>query len=213
MVIIGAGGHAIEVLRVLLDHQAMIDISFFDNTPQAPNKISNSYPVINSTDLLAFEFTKNPDFVLAVGNPQSRKKLFDLAVNAGGKPCSAISNTAILSQGGCETGVGLNIMHRVFVSENTKIGDGVLLNYNSSVHHDVSIGEFAEISPGSQLLGGVEIGKYAQIGAGAIVLPRVKVGNNAVIGAGAVVTKDLPSNSVAVGIPAKVIKYQTLNFK
>ena len=37
-------------------------------------------------------------------------------------------------------------------------------------------------------------------------MPGVTVGSNVVIGAGAIVTKDIPSNSVAVGVPARVIK-------
>lgn len=43
------------------------------------------------------------------------------------------------------------------------------------------------------------------IGAGAIVLPGVNIGQGSVIGAGAVVNRDIPANSVAVGVPAKVI--------
>ena len=39
-----------------------------------------------------------------------------------------------------------------------------------------------------------------------IILPGVSIGDNAIIGAGSVVTKDIPSNSFAVGKPAKVIK-------
>ena len=39
-----------------------------------------------------------------------------------------------------------------------------------------------------------------------IVLPGVNIGDNVVIGAGSVVNKDIPSNSMAVGIPCKVIK-------
>ena len=44
------------------------------------------------------------------------------------------------------------------------------------------------------------------IGAGAIILPGVMINENCIIGAGAVVTKDVPANSMAGGVPAKVLK-------
>ncbi|REL33819.1 acyltransferase [Rhodohalobacter sp. SW132] len=53
---------------------------------------------------------------------------------------------------------------------------------------------------------GVKIKDGAHIGIGAIIMPGVTIGKGAVIGAGAVVTKDIPDYSVAVGMPAKVIK-------
>ncbi len=53
---------------------------------------------------------------------------------------------------------------------------------------------------------GITIGSDVWIGAGAIILDNVKIGDGCVIGAGAVVTKSVPSYSVAVGVPAKVIK-------
>lgn len=52
----------------------------------------------------------------------------------------------------------------------------------------------------------VTIGDNVWIGAGATILPGVEIGENCVIGAGSVVTKSIPSNSLAVGVPAKVIK-------
>ncbi len=54
--------------------------------------------------------------------------------------------------------------------------------------------------------GKIEIGEYSFIGAGTIIMPNVHIGRNCVIGAGSVVTKDIPDESVAVGIPARVIK-------
>ena len=50
------------------------------------------------------------------------------------------------------------------------------------------------------------IGNNVWIGSGANILPGVSIGDNSIIGAGSVVIKDIPANSVAVGIPAKVIK-------
>ena len=48
------------------------------------------------------------------------------------------------------------------------------------------------------------IGDNVDIGAGAKVLGRIRVGNNVLIGANAVVTRDIPDNSIAVGVPAIV---------
>ncbi len=55
-------------------------------------------------------------------------------------------------------------------------------------------------------VGKVVIKDGAHIGIGAIIMPGVTIGEGAVIGAGSVVTKDIPAYSLAVGIPAKVIK-------
>jgi len=52
----------------------------------------------------------------------------------------------------------------------------------------------------------IVIKRNAWIGAGAIILPGVTVGENAVVAAGAVVNKDVPSNTVVAGIPAKKVK-------
>lgn len=58
------------------------------------------------------------------------------------------------------------------------------------------IGEKAETS----------IGDFCVIGTGAIIVSGVKIGNEVVVGAGAVVTKDVPSNCIVAGNPARIIK-------
>jgi len=52
----------------------------------------------------------------------------------------------------------------------------------------------------------ISVGDNVWLGGGVIVLPGVTIGENTVVGAGAVVTRDLPSNVVAVGNPARVIR-------
>lgn len=56
------------------------------------------------------------------------------------------------------------------------------------------------------LFGEIVIGNNVHIGTNAVIMPGVKIGNNCIIGVSAVVTKNVPDNSVVVGIPAKVIK-------
>lgn len=54
----------------------------------------------------------------------------------------------------------------------------------------------------------VTIGHDVWLGHGAIIMPGIAIGTGAVIGAGAVVTKDVPDYAIAVGVPAKVIRYR-----
>jgi acetyltransferase-like isoleucine patch superfamily enzyme len=85
----------------------------------------------------------------------------------------------------------------------------------------IDIGDNVQFGPGVQLISAnhdpddfdlpiatrpLRIGSNVWIGGNAIVLPGVSIGDNVIVGAGAVVTKDLPSNSVAVGNPARVIR-------
>ena len=54
--------------------------------------------------------------------------------------------------------------------------------------------------------GRIVIEDDAWIGAGAIILPGVTVGAMSIVGAGAVVTESIPSRTMAVGVPAKVVR-------
>lgn len=96
-------------------------------------------------------------------------------------------------------------MTHAIIYNSTIIGEGCLLNSACSIHHGVNIGKYTEVSPGARLLGNSSIGDFCLIGANAVILPNIRIGSNVIIGAGAVVTKDIPDNSIAVGVPAGII--------
>ena len=52
----------------------------------------------------------------------------------------------------------------------------------------------------------VKIGNRVWLGEGVIVMPGVTIGDGAIIGAHSVVNKSIPSNCIAVGAPAKIVK-------
>lgn len=56
------------------------------------------------------------------------------------------------------------------------------------------------------LTGNINIGDNVYIGIRTVIMPGVTIGDNCIVGACSVVTKDIPSNSLAVGVPARVIK-------
>ncbi|HIF9354877.1 TPA: serine O-acetyltransferase [Photobacterium damselae] len=84
------------------------------------------------------------------------------------------------------------------------------------LHDRVIIGDDCHIDQGvtiggtSKKVGVPVIGNHVYFGAGCKVLGPVTIGDNVVIGANAVVINDIPSNSLVVGVPAKVIKSNIL---
>ena len=58
------------------------------------------------------------------------------------------------------------------------------------------------------MIGEVEIGDDVWIGAGAKILMGAKIGRGAVVGANAVVRGEIPDYAIAVGSPARVVKYR-----
>ncbi|MFC1646383.1 acetyltransferase [Candidatus Omnitrophota bacterium] len=88
----------------------------------------------------------------------------------------------------------------------TKIGKFVIVSTNASIDHDNVIGDFVTIAPGVTTGGDVIIGEGSFIGMGAIILPGVKIGARCIIGAASLVRHDIPSGTLAYGVPAKTIK-------
>ncbi|MGN1479473.1 MAG: acyltransferase [Acutalibacteraceae bacterium] len=112
-----------------------------------------------------------------------------------------------LKDNGFEYGERFHMMDECIVDPShcwlISVGDRVTLA--PRVHilaHDASLKE----TLGYTKLGRVKIGNDVFIGANTTILPGVTIGDKVVIGANSLVSKDIESNSVAVGNPAKVIK-------
>lgn len=92
------------------------------------------------------------------------------------------------------------------VGTGSSVSEGVILNNSAVVDHDSRIGAFSNLSPGALVMGGTTIGERAFLGAGAVIRDDISVGADSVVGMGAVVTEDVPSHTLVMGNPAKVIK-------
>jgi sugar O-acyltransferase (sialic acid O-acetyltransferase NeuD family) len=205
MVIIGAKGHALEILDVLLFNREQERIYFFDDVSKSFELDPiNQYQIIRSPQELKKLFSASPSFALGTGKPSLRKKLSAFCKELGGELSSVISADAYISSLGVDLAAGLNIMHRVMIHPQVKIGEGTLINAGVIIHPESRIGSYCEICPSAVITGKVTIGNEVMIGAGAILLPGVNVGDNAIIGAGAVVTRDVQKNTMVAGVPATV---------
>ena len=115
---------------------------------------------------------------------------------------------------------------KLYIGEGTYIGEfnniraagGIIRigkNCNISQHismiasnHSIALGMNISSQKWDESKTGITIGDDVWIGANCVILPGVHIHNGAVIGAGSVVTKDIPANAIAVGNPAKVIKFR-----
>lgn len=203
MVILGAGGHANEVLDVLSVSRSSAELFLFDDTGADTNISHNRFFQLLRSELQLKEaFLSDPAFCVAVGNPRIRQKMTALAIRHGGQPENAIAHTAYISPV-ASIGLGINVMHMAYISPGAIVEEGVLINAGGLIHHDVIVGRYAEISPGATLLGGSTVEPFVRIGARAVIMPGVLVGEGAVVGAGAVVLRNVLPGEVVVGVPAK----------
>ena len=121
------------------------------------------------------------------------------------KQFSLISRNSIIDKS-VKIGNGTLAMPNVVVHKFSKIGDDCYLNVNSIVDHECVIGNGVHLMGSCYVAGRVIIEDYASVGANATILPDIKIGKNAIVGAGSVVTKNVKSNEVVVGNPAKFLR-------
>ena len=129
---------------------------------------------------------------------------------------------------GCEIGDETKIGTFVEIQKGAKIGDHCKISSHTFVCEGVTIESRVFVGHGVTFINDryphatnvsgelkteedwecqkTTVKEGASIGSGATILGGVTVGKNAVVGAGSVVTKDVPSNAVVAGNPAKLLK-------
>jgi len=104
---------------------------------------------------------------------------------------------------------------RVSTSGNCTIGDGVTLRYATIIARGCEIGDGSYLCPrvmtnnldiGKTQIGGAKVGKNCFIGTNSVLQHGIEIGDNVVTGSLALVTKDIPSNEIWFGMPAKFYK-------
>ena len=104
---------------------------------------------------------------------------------------------------GCQLQLGVQL------GKNVELGNGglgIVIHRHAILCDNVGVGPGVTIGGTNKQYGAATIGENTFIGTGARILGPVKIGKDCFIGANAVVTKDIPDNSLAVGVPAKIIK-------
>lgn len=202
--ILGASGHG----KVVADTAELLGYKcvFFDDA--YPEKQANeAWPIVGTGTELFARLAEFDGVAVAIGNNIIRFGKIQALRGSGAKLPSIIHPTAVISQY-AEIGEGSVVFAGVVVNAFTKIAAGAILNTACTVDHDCELGHAVHISPGAHLAGGVIVADCSWVGIGASVKQLVAIGSNVMIGAGSVVLKDVASDNVVAGNPAKPLAQQ-----
>ena len=100
----------------------------------------------------------------------------------------------------------IDINSILFDAHLLSIGNHVFIANHVTLHtHDGAAWILRDEIPNIRITGKIIIEDNCMIGASAHLFPNVRIGKNSIIGAGSVVISDIPPNSIAMGVPARVI--------
>jgi sugar O-acyltransferase (sialic acid O-acetyltransferase NeuD family) len=148
------------------------------------------------------------EFIVATGEPSTRQLLYEKLEQNELASVKVMDPGFVLSRFST-VGDGTIIHTGATITCNVHIGKGCLINKHAVIGHDVTVGDYSVISPNVTIGGNVNIGLGCYIGSGAIIRNGINIGDNSIIGMGAVVLKDVETNSVMVGNPARFIRENT----
>jgi UDP-2-acetamido-3-amino-2,3-dideoxy-glucuronate N-acetyltransferase len=106
----------------------------------------------------------------------------------------------------CKIGDNCKIRPFVFIPTGVIIEDNVFIGPNVTFTND----KYPRVRGEWKLLP-IRVKRGASIGANSIIIAGVTIGENALVGAGSIVTKNVPSNAVVAGNPARITRYKDKN--
>jgi len=205
IVIIGASGFGREVAWLIENSDNWNVIGFVDDNKDLENKSVNDYPVLGTIDFL-LNVNEKTNAVVAIGNPQIRKKIVERLQSNTNISFPNIVDKDVIIDKTVMLGFGNIICKGNILTTNIEIGNFNHINLNCTVGHDVQFNDYITVYPGVNISGNVIINDCVEVGTGTKIIQGKKIVKETVIGAGSVVVKDIIENGTYIGIPAKQMK-------
>lgn len=159
-------------------------------------------------DLFSQESLHGMNFLLTMGDNDTRACLLEKILSRGGCVPTLIHPTAVISHFAKIDNVGVCIYPFTYVQADAVVGKNTILLSHVNIVHNTIIGENCFFAGGATLGAYTTVGNNVFVGQDALVVSaKVKnIGNRALIGARSLVIKDVPENAVVAGSPAVIIR-------
>lgn len=202
--IIGAGGFGREIAFLLERIGTWDIIGFFDDAKELKGNLYG-YNVIGDISSLA-SYSSELNVVCAVGSSIVRRDIIKKIIGNEKLIFPNIIDPTVICGKDIKIGKGNIICAGTTITVNVNLGDFNIINLHSTIGHDVIMKSYNTLYPSVNISGSVITGDFVEFGTGTRVIQNLSIGENVIIGAGSTVIRDIPSNSLSVGSPAKVIR-------
>lgn len=203
LIIVGAGGHGLSVGDLALS--AGFSLRAFVDAKKAGQKLLGA-PVVQELSLIR-ERISSCAFAIAIGDNATRQEVYKSITNDVPKAQFPvlIHPTASVSKF-CDVRQGTVVLAQSSIGPGSSVGEFCILNTGTSLDHNCELGDFASLAPGSKTGGNVKIGRRSAMCIGSFLKNAVSVGDDCVLGGNSFLMVDQPSNTVAYGTPARLIR-------
>lgn len=202
IILLGNGGHSKVIQAMIHRTNGYILAGILDESIE--KYYEDNYVFYDNTNNLT-SYKNDYLFVIAIGDNYIRDSIIKDNNLTDDNFTSIIDANAIIPPD-VTIGTGTVIMPGVVINPGSTIGKHSIINTRAVVEHDNTLGDYVHISPNATLAGTVTVKDFVHVGSGATVIPNSTIYQNSIIAAGAVVTEDIEENSLAVGVPAKIVK-------
>jgi sugar O-acyltransferase (sialic acid O-acetyltransferase NeuD family) len=156
-------------------------------------------------DAIPPELLSEP-FIVTRNNPAIRKKYFTHATELGFQDLASLIDPTAVVPPSTTFGAGCYVNAGAVLGGQCTLGHAVFINRGANLGHQTVLDDYVSIGPGAALASRIRIGAGTMIGVGAVIAPGITIGSNSVVTLGAVVHKDVASNTVVAGNPARTVK-------
>lgn len=204
LLVLGAGGFARNVIDVV-EAMNRVDpcyrlLGVLDDDRSREDRLRRrGYRIVGNDAALA---ELAADYLIGIADPGTRARLDEYASSVGRTPAVAVHPAASVSDA-AQLGPGTVLAAGSRVASDVVLGRHFHGNFNSTIGHDVVTGDHVTVHPLAAISGNVVLEERVTIGTGSAVLPGLRIGARSTVGAGAVVVRDVPCDTVMVGVPAR----------
>lgn len=201
-------GHNTPVFIDLAEACGYTIIGLYHYNDSRTGEVEHGFNIIGSfDDLFAEGDLRGKNFLLTMGDNEIRTEITDKIIALGGNVPSLIHPLAVISRFAEISPIGVYVSPFTYVQADSSVGRNTILLSHVNISHTTKIGNSCFFAGGATIGAYTTVEDFVFMGQGALsISAKVKhIGHHAYIGARSLITRDIPSNVIVAGTPARIL--------